>query len=136
MARILVIDDEEPIRTRLCLFLESLEHEVVQASDGAEGVRLFLEEPADLVITDIMVLGKYGLEVLREIRRSDPEVGVIVFSGYHPGRLSLARALGASYTFKKPVSLQELGDAVEEFLERGSRGTTLLSRTNRTEPES
>ncbi len=120
MGRILVIDDEEPVRTMLCQFLESLEHEVVQASDGAEGVRLFREEPADLVITDIMVPGKYGLEVTREIRRDYPDVKVIVLTGYHPGRLSLARELGASYTFKKPVSLQELGDPVAELMVGGS----------------
>ena len=120
MGRILVIDDEEPVRTMLCQFLESLEHEVVQASDGAEGVRLFREEPADLVITDIMVPGKYGLEVIRDLRRDYPEVKAIALTGYHAGRLSLARDLGASYTFKKPVSLQELRDAVEELLGGGA----------------
>ena len=69
VARILVIDDDEPVRVSLRRALGMAGYEVVEATNGDEGVRLHREEPFDLVITDILMPEKDGLEVIRELRR-------------------------------------------------------------------
>lgn len=81
MPRILVIDDDEPIRIALRKMLESEGHEVVEASDGARGLRLFDEQPADLVIADILMPEKEGFEVIRELLVKKPDVKIIAMSG-------------------------------------------------------
>jgi CheY-like chemotaxis protein len=81
MARILLIDDDEPVRTTLRLTLEHFGHTVIEARDGTEGLALFQHANADLVITDIVMPEKDGLEVLRELRRMHPSVKIIAISG-------------------------------------------------------
>jgi len=120
MARILVIDDEENVRDLLRDVLEERGHEVLEASDGDLGSALYRERPADLVITDIIMPNKEGLETILDLRRDYPEVKIIAISGgSRVGRhdvLPLARTLGALRTFSKPFNLRELIDAVDELL--------------------
>ncbi len=120
MQRILVIDDEPQLRAILKRFLEIEGYEVEVASDGKEGMRLFNRNPADLVITDLIMPEKEGIETIRELKASFPSVKIIAMSG--GGRigpetyLSLAKRLGAHKTLTKPFELKELGDAVREML--------------------
>ena len=72
MARILIIDDDEQILTSLREVLEWDRHEVVDAPNGEVGVKLFREEPADLVITDILMPEKEGTETIRELPAKFP----------------------------------------------------------------
>jgi len=74
MARILVVDDDDQIRTLLRVTLEREGHEVFEAPDGNVALSLYHQNPADLVITDIIMPEKEGIEMIMELRRSDPEV--------------------------------------------------------------
>ncbi len=123
MARILVIDDEAAIRGLLRDMLESEGHLVVEASDGAVAMKQWREpqaQPFDLVITDILMPEKDGLEVIREIRRLSPKTKVIAISGgspqVHVRFLDIANHLGAYRTIEKPFSLHDLLDAVNGAL--------------------
>ena len=121
MAKILIIDDEEQVRLYLRRILEPEGHEVVEAGNGKVGLQLYCEEPADLIITDIFMPEKEGLETIRELRRDFPEVKIIVISG--GGRLSkvdflpMAGKLGALRTMAKPFTRQDMLSAVREVLD-------------------
>ena len=120
MARILVIDDEPYILMMLKKMLEKVGHEVDMAVNGEEGMELFNKYHADLIITDIVMPEKEGLETIRELKKKHPELKVIAISG--GGRvdskeyLESARLFGASRIFKKPFKQKEIIDAVEELL--------------------
>jgi CheY-like chemotaxis protein len=120
MSRILVIDDEEPIRAMLRRVLTCLGHTVTEAADGKEGLRKFAEHGADLVITDLVMPETEGFEVLMTIRGEHPEVKIIAISG--GGRhgasdnLKMAKYLGASRVLPKPMSMAQLTEALNELL--------------------
>lgn len=120
MARILVVDDTYEVRAFLREFLESAGHEVGEADNGASGIRLAVTFAPDLVITDILMPGKEGLEMIQELRRLDPRPRVIAISGGSTtGKLDvlkLAMHLGADRTFWKPFDLDRLLAAVDEEL--------------------
>ncbi|MBE9582675.1 MAG: response regulator [Proteobacteria bacterium] len=121
MSRILVIDDDDQIRAMLQQVLQREEFQVVDAPDGKEGIRLFREEAADLVITDIIMPDKEGIETIMELRRDFPEVKIIAISGggrVEPSQyLGLAKKLGAQVTLIKPFEREELLAAVHGLLE-------------------
>ncbi len=121
MPRILIIDDDDQILTSLREVLEWDLHEVVDAPNGEVGMKLFREEAADLVITDILMPDKEGTETIRELRRDFPEVKIMAISGGGRGNpdayLSLAKALGAEVTLTKPFGRAELLAAVRGLLE-------------------
>ncbi|HEY6195630.1 MAG TPA: response regulator [Candidatus Eisenbacteria bacterium] len=123
MSRILVIDDEAQIRSMLRRALESAGYEVVDARDGEEGIRVFQTLHPDLVITDILMPEKEGLECIRELRQLAPAVRIIAISGGSSNSpldlLDLARRFGARRTFWKPLDLEMLVAAVREQLEDG-----------------
>ena len=112
MSTILVMDDDEQVRAMLRQALEREGYEVLDAPDGKEGMRLFREQEADLIITDLIMPEKEGLETIMELRRDFREVKIIAISG--GGRvapdvyLSLAKNLGAHVTLTKPFDLEEL----------------------------
>jgi len=120
MARILVIDDEAGIRRPLQILLERAGYEVLVASDGQEGLRLWRRFGADLVITDIMMPNKDGIETILELTMSAPPVPVIAMSGGDVShRLDLlgdATLLGAVYTVPKPFVLSEMLEKVAQVL--------------------
>jgi CheY-like chemotaxis protein len=120
MARILLIDDDTEVRTALSLILNRFGHKVIEARDGKEGMELFLGANADVVITDIVMPEKEGLEVLKEMRQMRPLVKVIAISG--GGRtnptdyLRMAKFLGAVKVLAKPISIEVLISALSEIL--------------------
>lgn len=118
MARILVIEDEEDIRKIYRGMLESTGHEVFEAPDGKEGMRLFRQMHPDLIITDILMPHKDGVETIRELRRDFPNVRIIAITGARGSfnRLPAARYLGAQHVLSKPFTMQELQSAVAEAL--------------------
>ncbi|MBW2709831.1 MAG: response regulator [Deltaproteobacteria bacterium] len=121
---ILVIDDDETIRELLRAILEREGYRVLEASDGDKGIKQFRETPTDLVITDIIMPGKEGIETIRDLRREFPDVKIIAISG--GGRigpdayLEMAKVLGALRTFSKPFDQKSLLKAVEEVIEMGA----------------
>ena len=120
MARIIVIDDQEPIRRIVRRALEHEGHEVLDASAGEMGVRLLEQHAADVVITDIFMPGQDGILTLRQIRKQFPAVKVIVISGGDSsGLLDLrhdAELLGAVKSLQKPFTAAELVQTVREVL--------------------
>lgn len=121
MGTILVIDDDAQVRALLRTTLEFAGHEVEEAPDGEIGMRLFCDNPTDLVITDIFMPEREGLETIQELRRSFPETKIIAISGggrlKDPGNvLQMARMFGASWTFSKPIDRDVLLDVVRELV--------------------
>lgn len=120
MPHLLIIDDEEPLRRMLKTAFERKGYTVDAAGDGVQGLRLMRERPAELVITDLIMPDKEGLETIRELKQEYPGVPIIAVSGggrIHPGDyLSIAGRMGAARTFQKPLELKDLFGAVEELL--------------------
>jgi CheY-like chemotaxis protein len=116
---ILLIDDEKPFRDVFRQVLARAGYDVIEAADGAEGIDRFYENPVDLIITDIIMPEKDGIETLIELKKVHPEVKLIVMSGggwYGTGiDFDMAKKLGA-HTLDKPFALQELLDAIVELL--------------------
>jgi len=120
MARIIVIDDQEPIRRIVRRALEQEGHEVLDASEGEMGMQLLERHTADVVITDIFMPGQDGILTLRQIRKQFPAVKVIVISGGDStGLLDLrhdAELLGAVKSLQKPFNAREIMDVVRSVL--------------------
>ncbi len=120
MARILVIDDEEQIRNLLSMTLAMDGHEVIVASQAKEALRLHEKQPADLVITDILMPDQDGIEVIMALRRCSPRPKIIAISG--GGRLQLtevlemAEPLGAFALLRKPFLPDTVLDTVRRAL--------------------
>ena len=121
MAKILIIDDDDKFRTMLRQLLERNGHEIKEASGGKEGIKLYRENPTDLIITDLIMPGKDGIETIQEFKKDFPDIKIIAISG--GGRLGpqdylhIAKMLGAQKTLTKPIELPELLKAIEELLE-------------------
>ena len=120
MARILVIDDQEPIRRVVRRALEQDGHEVLDASDGEIGMEILESQSFDVVITDIFMPGQDGIVTLREIRKRFPTVKVIVMSGGDStGTLDMrqdAEFLGAMKSLQKPFTTREIVESVQAVL--------------------
>jgi len=120
MAQILLIDDDEDIRDVLSYALQAAGFAVRQAGNGAEGLAQHNEEPADLIITDLLMPEREGIETIRELRQTDRQVPVIVITGGGPmppqALIELARSLGANAGFAKPFSVKELIEAASGLL--------------------
>jgi DNA-binding response OmpR family regulator len=120
MARILLIDDEAVLRRTLQAVLQRAGYEVTAAPNGAEGLRLWRREPLELVITDIHMPEKNGIETILELRAWSPEVPIIAISGGDRNPrvdvLGDASQMGAIRTLTKPFTIAELLAAVRETL--------------------
>ncbi|MFH1153115.1 MAG: response regulator [Pseudomonadota bacterium] len=123
MKKILIIDDEPQIRSMLKMLFEREGFHVVVACDGKEGTRLFEQDPADLVITDLIMPEKEGVETIRELRKKNPVLPIVAMSGggrsAPDGYLHMAKLLGANAVFKKPIAKEDLLKIVRDLgLER------------------
>jgi DNA-binding response OmpR family regulator len=118
VARILIIDDEAPIRAMLTALLVQHGYEVVVATQGREGIREHRKHPADLIITDMVMPEMDGIEILTELRRNANKVPIIAISGNPSSDLFLhmAKVLGAHRTFAKPLKGQQLLESVQMAL--------------------
>jgi CheY-like chemotaxis protein len=121
MKKILIIDDDDQIRGMIRQMLMREGYEVVEASNGKQGAQIFREKPADLVITDLIMPQKDGIEIIMELRRDYPALKIIAISGGGRGAPELylkeARLLGAHLVLRKPFERQELLEAVRKLLE-------------------
>lgn len=121
MERILIIDDEQRIRRLIPELFESGDYSFESARTGAEGVAQAVENPPDLVITDLMLPGVHGFEVIRRLRANPAtaRVPILVLSAkvYPPDRRK-ALDLGADDFLEKPFRIEELTAAVEKRLAR------------------
>ena len=113
---ILIVDDDEQLRTLFRKVLEEAGYLVFEAPTGQEGLRLFRQTPTALVITDLLMPDMDGLEVTMALRCESPTVKIIAMTGGSGRRdfLDLAKPLGAHRTMKKPITMAELLQAVEQ----------------------
>lgn len=120
MPRILVIEDDEQTRGLLREMLERAGYEVADVANGDLGLKKQRENPCQLVITDILMPDKEGIETIMELRKDDPRVPIIAISGGGVAGgldyLAVAKNLGARRTFAKPVDRRELLAAVADEL--------------------
>ncbi len=120
MVRILVIDDELSVLEVLRKILQFEGYDVITATNGEEGVELFRQTPCDLVITDMVMPGKDGLQTILDLRQEEPDLPVIAVSG--GGTISKERYLVvAGYldrviTIAKPFSVESITEAVTKLL--------------------
>jgi DNA-binding response OmpR family regulator len=122
MAKILVLDDEPSILLMIKKMLEKEGHEVFVAINGIEGMELFEEKKPDMVITDIIMPGKEGLETILELRKNYSGLKIIAISGGGrigpQGYLPSAKYLGADMVFQKPLVQKEFIMAVSLLLDK------------------
>ncbi|TAL61068.1 MAG: response regulator [Bacteroidetes bacterium] len=120
MAKILVFDDEPSILLMIKKMLEKAGHEVDLALNGREGMELIEKNRPDLLITDILMPEKEGLETIIELRKKYPELKIIAISGGGrigpEGYLPSAKLLGADLVFQKPLVQKEFMEAVSKLL--------------------
>ena len=120
MTRILLIDDEEQIRSTIGALLRASGYEVSTAADGRAGVSLFEREPHDLVITDVLTPVMGGADVIATLRRLRPELRIIATygGGLVSGTESVAteQSLGVDQLLVKPFTLAELKAAIAAAL--------------------
>src|SRR5271154_566820 len=97
MARILIIEDDAQFRKSVGQILKAADYEVVLAADGNEGIQKQNAEPADLIITDLYMPDREGLETIQQLRKDFPAVPIIAKSGGNMSgtMLTIASKLGA-----------------------------------------
>ncbi|HTO82083.1 MAG TPA: response regulator [Methylomirabilota bacterium] len=109
--RVLVIDDDAVTLLVISAALRDAGYEVIEARDGAEGLSLFHSKRVAAVVTDLVMPNHGGLETVKELRRKDPTVRIIVVSGVTGGSAEYLRTavrFGADRVLPKPVDLREL----------------------------
>lgn len=119
MADILVIEDNESVRGVIARFLTRGGHAVQEAANGVEGMAKFRAHPPALVVTDIFMPEKEGIETIRELRRKAPQLPIIAVSGdieCDGLYLKAATALGATAALEKPFKKADLLTLVEKCL--------------------
>jgi DNA-binding response OmpR family regulator len=120
MRRVLVVDDNSQLRRAVGTALTRDGYEVTEAADGAAALVAMHANPADLVLTDIVMPGREGVETIFALRERWPDVPIVAMSG--GGRISgtdylaTARLAGASSTLAKPFRIAELLQLVRQLL--------------------
>ncbi|MFP4379143.1 MAG: response regulator [Candidatus Sumerlaeia bacterium] len=120
MARILVVDDDEQVRVMLRQMLSRMDHEVIDVDNGDDAILEYRKEPTDLIIMDLIMPDKEGIETITELRREFPDANIVAMSG--GGRigpnnyLELASKLGAKRTLTKPFDLNDIREAITAVL--------------------
>lgn len=119
-ARILVVDDDSVSRAILREILEKEGLQVVEATNSDEGIQTYKAEPIDVVVTDLFMPEKGGLDVIGKVREFDPDARLIVVSGIDLREkfdiFRLAEQLGAMSTLQKPVKPEVLIESVRAAL--------------------
>ncbi len=127
MIRLLVVEDNDDFRFIVCEMLADLDYQVFTATNGAQALAVLESQTVDIVLTDMIMPDKEGLETVQEIRRKYPMIKIAAMSG--GGRvnannyLDLAKRLGASVTFEKPFRAQELLLGLERIVSERNKRT-------------
>ncbi len=118
--RVLIIDDDIELLRQMVMAFRSRAFEVVAAPDGQAGLAQFAKSPTDLVVTDIIMPNREGIETIVALKKRRPSVKVIAISGgYRVGPedfLNLAGHVGADGVLAKPFKLSKLLDKAEALL--------------------
>jgi len=123
MAKILVIDDQIEMREVMKNLLEEQGYDVEIAEDGSDGLTKHRDNPANLIITDLHMPGKDGLQTIRELRDANEDVKIIAMSGANTfmveTNLETSERIGADMAFSKPFDHSEFNQAVRCLIEGG-----------------
>lgn len=117
MSRVLVVEDHAPMRAVMAAVLESMGHQVFEAGDGREALRVQAEAQAELMLTDLFMPEMEGLETIRQMRSRYPDLRIMAVSGGSSrgeagDYLEMARKFGASAALRKPFTIKEMTAAV------------------------
>ena len=115
MAQILIAEDNDADRLFLGAVLEEAGHDLHFAEDGEEALTIYAKNPVDVVVTDIMMARKDGVELIMALRKLNPDVAIIAVSGKGRTGLGFAELAGAQKIMAKPVDRDELIRAVREM---------------------
>jgi DNA-binding response OmpR family regulator len=119
--RILVIEDDKQLRRVISKSLQFEGYDVIEAQDGLQGLEIFQTQPIDLVILDMIMPVKDGMETLMDLRVESPDLGIIAISGGDglgsKPYLEMATAFGASCVLPKPFGRHGLIRAVQKTIE-------------------
>jgi DNA-binding response OmpR family regulator len=117
--RVLVVDDNEDLRATIKALLQADGFDVAVAADGDAALASHRLRPADVVVTDLFMPDKDGIETIIELKKLYPSVKIIAMSGWTSTRgsdyLQVAREIGAAVTLQKPFDPQELSRVVREL---------------------
>lgn len=119
MANILLIEDDEALRNVLAMNLRDAGHTVREADDGRAGLKLFAQEPADVVVSDLIMPEQEGIETITTLRKNHAKLPIIAISGGFtnaPHYLKAAAKLGANRVMAKPFTTADLISAIAEVL--------------------
>lgn len=117
MAHVLIVDDNESDRLLMRTMLTGCGHELFFATNGEEAMKLFLRHPIEVVVTDIQMPRGDGIELISALRGLDPEAAIVAVSGQTPHKLEMAQLAGARSILTKPLSKEDLNDAVTRACE-------------------
>lgn len=117
MHKIAVVDDESSVRKMIKSMLDSPKYEILEAKDGREAKALCESQAIDLMITDIVMPGKHGIDLIMEVRKEHPDTRIIAISGGGgvTGRfdyLAIAKLVGAENILEKPFAVDYLRELV------------------------
>ena len=116
MKKILVVDDNLMMRRLIINLFTNQNLECDEAADGNEGLEKILQHNYDLVITDIVMPGMEGIEMIMQAKRHIPELKIIAISGGKPYYLYLAKKLGIEAIFTKPLNHHQFYEKVKSLL--------------------
>jgi DNA-binding response OmpR family regulator len=117
--RILVVDDNADLRNTIQALLQADGFDVAVAGNGQAAIDLHQSRPADVVITDLFMPDKDGIETIVELRKLSPQLKIVAISGWTSTQgsdyLQVAREIGATVTLQKPFDPQELSRVVRQL---------------------
>jgi signal transduction histidine kinase len=116
-ARILLVEDDQVVRTSIAETLQALGHYVTQAADGAAALTQLGHERPDLMITDYLMPGMTGAELMRKAREVFPDMPMIIATGYADMR-AIEDSIGSDILLRKPFQLADLEASIAQALER------------------
>lgn len=121
MAKILIVDDEPQLRMMLTHMLKQDNHEVLEADNGAQGIAMYRQHKPDMMIADLVMPEKNGIDMLLDLKKEFPQLNVLAISGGGGitgsfDYLPIAKLIGAKRILKKPFGLEDLRKSVKDLL--------------------
>ena len=117
---ILVVDDDDMMRSFILELLSINDFKVTEASNGKEGLKEFRANTPDLVLTDIIMPEMEGISFIRELRSYNKDIPIIAMTGNVHGRmeeyLDISSKLGADEILRKPIKAKEFLETIEKLL--------------------
>lgn len=122
--KIVVIDDDRLVRDTLLNYLDDDEFDAVGAADGQKGLEMVAEHNPEVVVTDILMPNKEGMETISELKKAYPDIRIIAMSGQNwsgfTSYLDMASRLGAHAVLSKPFTRKDFIEAIMSVSENAA----------------